>query len=91
MKQYKITSVDIIQSTDNDCYLGPNDPIHELKSISCLGGIGSEQALARYNQQALPVIGIDSRGQIQKDQSIIPGTKDWFDLWFNPKRHVDES
>lgn len=48
MKQYKITSDNITQSSDDDCYLAPDDPIHELKIASYLGGLGSEERLAAY-------------------------------------------
>ena len=34
MKQYRITTQDLNQSADDDCYLDPNDPIHELKALA---------------------------------------------------------
>jgi hypothetical protein len=48
MKQYKITSVDILQNSQEDCYLDPNDPVHELKISSYLGGLGSSTRLEEY-------------------------------------------
>jgi len=48
MKQYRITSENISKDSDDDCYLSPDDPIHELKIASYLGGLGSEQRLAQY-------------------------------------------
>ena len=48
MKQYKITSADILQDSQEDCYLDPNDPIHELKIASYLGGLGSSARLEEY-------------------------------------------
>jgi hypothetical protein len=41
MKQYYITSKNIQQDTDEDCYLAPDDPVHELKVASYMGGLGS--------------------------------------------------
>jgi hypothetical protein len=41
MKQFYITSKNIQQDTDEDCYLAPNDPVHELKITSYMGGLGS--------------------------------------------------
>jgi hypothetical protein len=50
MKQYKITSADLQLDNDttNDCYLDPNDPVHELKITSYLGGLGSSARLEEY-------------------------------------------
>lgn len=48
MKQYKITSENILQNSEDDCYLAPDDPIHELKIAHYLGGLGSAERLAQY-------------------------------------------
>ena len=48
MKQYKITSADILQDSQEDCYLDPNDPVRELKIASYLGGLGSSARLEEY-------------------------------------------
>jgi len=48
MKQYKITSADILQDSQEDCYLNPNDPVHKLKIASYLGGLGSNARLEEY-------------------------------------------
>ena len=48
MKQYKITSADILQDSQEDCYLDPNDPVHELKITSYLGGLGADARLEQY-------------------------------------------
>lgn len=85
MKQYRITSQDFIQSASDDCYLAPNDPIHELKIASQLGGLGASEALAKYNQSKLPKIAIDNRAQLQRELNIKPGTQEWFSLWFSNK------
>lgn len=49
MKQYKITSDNILQNSTDDCYLSPDDPVHELKIAHNLGGLGSAEKLANYN------------------------------------------
>ena len=49
MKQYKITSDNILQNSDDDCYISPDDPIHELKIAHNMGGLGSAEKLANYN------------------------------------------
>jgi hypothetical protein len=52
MKQYKITSANILQDSQEDCYLDPNDPIHELKIANHMGGLGSTAKLEAYRIQA---------------------------------------
>jgi hypothetical protein len=50
LKQYKITSANLQldNNTSNDCYIDPNDPVHELKIASYLGGLGSTVRLEEY-------------------------------------------
>lgn len=86
MKQYRITSEDILKSEDNDCLLSPDDPIHELKAASQLGGLGSHEALAKYRSAALPQIAMCNKAKIQQEQNIKPGTDAWFKLWFSPPK-----
>ena len=82
MKHYRIDSSNIPQDSADDCYLAPDDPIHELKIAASLGGLGAAERLAEYRaQQATPVIS-SNKGQIQREQGIKPGTKEWFRLWF---------
>ena len=45
MKQFYITSKNIQQDADEDCYLAPDDPVHELKITSYMGGLGSTTKL----------------------------------------------
>lgn len=85
MRQYRITSQDILSNDADDCYLSPEDPIHELKKVSMVGGIGSEAAMGKYLAGNLPVIQSDNRAQLQREQNIQPGTEDWFKLWFGRK------
>jgi len=55
MKQFKITSADLQLDNDSteDCYLDPNDPVHELKIASYLGGLGSTARLEEYRVKKL--------------------------------------
>ena len=48
MKQYRITTADFNQDSPNDCVLPPNDPVHELKILSGLGGLNGQQRLAEF-------------------------------------------
>lgn len=88
MKQYKITSENLnITDSNTDCYLDPNDPIHELKIAHYLDGLGSAARLAEYKAK-LPEnqVNTSNAGQIQREQNIKPGTEEWFKLWFKGNR-----
>jgi hypothetical protein len=88
MKQYRITAADLNQNSTDDCYLDPNDPIHELKALSGLGGLGGKARLQEYraSQQSYG----ETFGQAGKEKSDImrknnirPGDPEWFKLWFS--------
>ncbi len=85
MKQYRITTQDLNQSADDDCYLDPNDPIHELKALAGLGGLGGEARLHEYRVSQGSNISVtgDNNGEIQRKNNIKPGTPEWFKLWFS--------
>lgn len=86
MKQYRVTVADLNQSSTDDCVLSPDDPIHQLKGVSQLGGLGSEAALSQYRTLQLPSIQGSNKGQIAREQNIQPGTDAWFKHWFGDKR-----
>jgi hypothetical protein len=86
MKQYRITSADLNPSSDDDCYLAPDDPIHQLKAVSMMGGLGSEAALAQYNSLQKPQIQGSDKGRVAREQKIEPGTDAWFKHWFGGAR-----
>ena len=82
MKQYRITTADITPKSDDDCYLAPEDPVHELIAASAMGGLGAGARLAEYRATLRqPVIG-SNKGEVQREQNIRPGTEEWFELWF---------
>ena len=82
MKQYRITKDDVPQSSEDDCYLAPTDPIHELMATAIMGGLGGQERLAAYKATLRqPVVG-SNKGQIQREQNIKPGTDEWFQLHF---------
>ncbi len=83
MKQYRITTANILPQSDDDCYLAPDDPIHELKKVSLLGGeLGADSAMARYLQTQRPEIVGSDKGIIARELNIKPGTPAWFVHWF---------
>lgn len=50
-QEYKITTQNIGLAEEDDCYLEPTDPIQELKAASFMGGLGSRERLAQYNEK----------------------------------------
>lgn len=90
MKQYKITTEHLPQDSDEDCYLAPEDPIHELKVVQYLAGLGGEARLQEYrahnaavNQGSNITATAAENARIMREQNIQPGTKEWFKLWFS--------
>jgi hypothetical protein len=82
MKQYIIRNNDVPQKSEDDCYLSPEDPVHELMATAIMGGLGGQERLAAYRATLRqPVVG-SNKGQIQREQGIKPGTDEWFQLWF---------
>jgi hypothetical protein len=95
MKQYRITSDHINQgNSDDDAFLDPSDPIHELKVVQYLAGLGGEARLQEYrakkaqhehniNQGSNISLTGNEKAQIQRENNIRPGTPEWFQLWFS--------
>jgi hypothetical protein len=85
MKQYKITTQDLNQSSDEECYLAPEDPIHEMKALAGLGGLGGDARLHEYRASQGSNISVtgNSKGELMKKHNIKPGTPEWFKLWFS--------
>lgn len=85
MQQYRITTQDIIQTSEDDCYLAPEDPIHEIKALAGLGGLGGQARLHEYRASQGSNISVtgNENGKIQREQNIKPGTPEWFQLWFS--------
>lgn len=89
MKQYRITSADINQDSQDDCYLDPNDPIHELKALSGLGGLGGAARLQEYKAAQTGSYGETisregtSKAEYMRNHNIRAGDPEWFKLWFS--------
>ena len=82
MKQYRITTEHLNQDSADDCYLDPTDPIHELKALQHLAGLGAEAKLQEMRGINISVTGSEN-GRIQREHNIKPGTPEWFKLWFS--------
>jgi hypothetical protein len=85
MKQYRVTTKDLNQDSQEDCYLDPNDPIQELKILSGLGGLNGQARLQEYRGMQGSNISAtgDNKGKLQRENNIKPGTPEWFKLWFS--------
>lgn len=82
MKQYRITSEHLNQDSNEDCYLAPDDPVHELKALQHLAGLGASAKLHEMRGSNISITG-NENGRIQREQNIKPGTPEWFQLWFS--------
>ena len=85
MKQYRVTSEHLNQDSTDDCFLAPDDPVHELKVIQHLAGLGADARLheLRANQGSNISVTGDNKGEIMRKNNIKPGTPEWFKLWFS--------
>ena len=89
MKQYRITTADLTQDSNEDCYLAPDDPIHELKALSGLGGLGGAARLQEYRAEQTGSYGETiskegtSKAEYMRNNNIHAGDKEWFKLWFS--------
>jgi len=85
MKQYRITGHQYSASTDPDCFLSPDDPIHKLMPSNWLGELGAETRLAEYmnTPKARPdYLNPDHPNtKLAKQMGIKPGTPAWIELW----------
>jgi hypothetical protein len=89
MKQYRITGFPVETSTDPDCYISPDDPLHKLKAGNWLGELGAEGRWSEYqNSKPQPVWNNprSDNARIMREQGIKPGTPAWFELWFGGKK-----
>jgi hypothetical protein len=99
MKQYRITSENFDISSEPDAILPPDDPVHELKELQVLGGLGSAQRITQmkseknsessYGEEVSRSASEKSR--YQKENNINPGTEEWFKLWFSLPYMIDQS
>jgi hypothetical protein len=88
MKQYKVTTADLNQPTDEDAYLDPSDPIYELTRIKALGGLLQERTMDQSKQTRLDTGAAMSKHaselkQYEREHNIRPGDPEWFKLWFS--------
>lgn len=85
MKQYRITSQNLNQDSPDDCYLEPNDPVHQIKRMQELGGLNAEARLHEYRASQGSNISVtgDNKGELMRKHNIKPGTPEWFKLWFS--------
>jgi len=86
MKQFYITKENISQDSPDDCFLAPEDPIHELKIAAYMGGLGAQQRLDDYKAKTAAAnkvnTGAIDKAKYMKENNIKPGTPAWFELWF---------
>ena len=65
-KEYRIRAESYSEDTTDDCYLNPDDPIHEIKKQSGL----KDRIVNKFTPQEI------------QDQGLEPGTAKWFQMMF---------
>jgi hypothetical protein len=85
-KQYRITTQNLTPTSDDDCFLESDDPIHQLLIASHMGGLGSQTKLAEYNRITAEKQKAKISPEIEyaKSTGIMPGTPAWYALF--PKK-----
>lgn len=91
MKQYRITTKNLVRDSHDDAYLSPDDPINEIKVLQYLGGINAQNRLQEYKQETAKHLGQSSnisitgteKAELMRKHNIKPGTSGWFRLWFS--------
>jgi hypothetical protein len=89
MKQFKITSenYNIHNNEKDDCVLPPDDPVHRLRKLAGLGGLGGQARLQEYNaslnQGSNITVTAAENAKVMREKNIQPGTPEWFQLWFS--------
>lgn len=86
MKQYRITTENLPKPSPDDCYLAPDDPIHEIINQSLFGGLGAASRAHNLKMSNHVEINNSNKGKIQRENNIKPGTDDWFKLWFSKEQ-----
>lgn len=84
-KQYRITTQNAVpESSNDDCYIAADDPIHRLKALAGLGGLGfrNNPTWTEYTTPTVSETGME-KAQLQREHKIEPGTPEWFKLWFS--------
>lgn len=81
MRQIKITAADVCRDDVDDCWLAPDDPIHDLKRASVASSIVSYAPPVN-----LPKVQGSNLGELARINGIQPGTEQWFRHWFGKTR-----
>jgi hypothetical protein len=84
-RQYRITTENLPQASEEDCFLEADDPIHELKAASIMGGLGARVRLAAYNEatKQATIDKIQAMHLEARKQGIKPGSVAWHALFSN--------
>jgi hypothetical protein len=70
--QRRITAADFLPKEEDDCFLAPDDPVHEYMGVPKLA---EPQIIINKNNGS-------EKARIMREQNIKPGTEEWFKLWF---------
>jgi len=66
------------------------DKLMDLETLRKLAGINEFKGYTPYEGSNISITG-NEKAQIQRDQNIRPGDKEWFELWFGLPKMTGEN
>lgn len=87
MKQYHINSQNY--SSDNDCLLPPDDPLHDMIAAQYMGGLNAAHRMNERKAEIAKETAAIKEPLLQyaRDTGIKPGTPAWYALMGNAPAH----
>jgi hypothetical protein len=82
MKQYRISTENFTQSSESDCALSPDDPIHDMIASQYMGGLGAAQRISERKAKLAEELAAAREPLLQyaRNTGIKPGTPAWYAL-----------
>ena len=79
-RELRVTTQSFMGSSEDDCVLPPDDPIHQIKGAAMLGTATPALVAAAYNNKRITDIATENfeQRELAKSQGIKPGTPAWY-------------
>lgn len=79
-RELRVTTQSFIGSSEDDCVLPPDDPIHQIKGAAMLGTATPALVAAAYNNKRITDIATENfkQRELAREQGIKPGTPAWY-------------
>ena len=82
MKQYRISTENFTPTSDSDCALAPDDPIHDMIASQYMGGLNAAQRISERKDKLAQELAEAREPMLQyaRNTGIKPGTPAWYAL-----------